>query len=207
MKHAGFKTLNLSLGSTSLAQLKKFGRADVRNSFEKVLEFAATIGLETISYIIAGAPGQKAEESLSDILYLARKQTLLGISIFYPSPGSKDYQSCLRSGLVPQHLSLMRSSALPISHTTSRVEAVTLMRLGRIINFIKLLNQQGLPIPAPEPCRSNRLENVNDRLEIGKILLSWFLYDGKIRGISSNGSVFEHEISTRLTIEFVQELF
>ncbi len=44
MKAAGFKTLNLSLGTTSLAQLKRFHRPDMQSAFENALELAETAG-------------------------------------------------------------------------------------------------------------------------------------------------------------------
>ena len=94
-------------------------------------------GMETVSYIIAGAPGQKLEDSLNDLVYLAGKKTLVGLSVFYPAPGSVDYNICREKNLLPEHFSLMRSSALPICDTTSRLSLVTLLRLTRILNFMK----------------------------------------------------------------------
>ena len=58
MKQAGFKTLNLSLGSTCKAQLARFKRPDVGRALDLCLESAETLGLEAVSYLIAAAPGQ-----------------------------------------------------------------------------------------------------------------------------------------------------
>ncbi len=100
----------------------------------------------------------------------------------------------------------MRSSALPISHTTTRVESVTILRLGRILNFMKSLLDDGLPIPAPLPYIKTESVKMSDRRETGMQLLQWFLHDGKIRGITPDGTVFEHNASTELTRKFIKGL-
>ena len=64
MKAAGFKTLNLSLGTTNRNQLMRFKRADVRPALEKVLALAVEQKLDAVSYIIGAAPGQSADTSL-----------------------------------------------------------------------------------------------------------------------------------------------
>ncbi len=87
-------------------------------------------------------------DAVEDLLYLASLRTLAGVSVFYPSPGSVDYDLCGRLGILPEHLSLMRSSTLPLSHTTSRIESVTLMRLGRLLNFMKSLIDQEIDFEA-----------------------------------------------------------
>ena len=45
MKAAGFKTLNLSLGSTSRQQLTRFDRTDVRSAFDRALNCAQRYGM------------------------------------------------------------------------------------------------------------------------------------------------------------------
>jgi hypothetical protein len=205
MQAAGFRTLNLSLGTTSNAQLKRFQRLDVRKEFEHALVLAETYGLEAVGYIIIAAPFQKAIDSLADLLYLAKLRVLAGSSIFYPAPGSADYALCASMGLLPEKFSCMRSSALPLSHTTTRRESITLLRLSRIVNFMKSLVDSGVTLPAPAPA-ANRISNPNDRNDAGKQLLQFFLYDGVIRGVSPHGEVFDHEISLELSNKFLAGL-
>lgn len=204
MKIAGFKTLNLSLGSTSSEQLRRFKRPDVRKSFELVLEIAERHGMETVSYIIAGAPYQKVEDSLDDLVFLAQKRTLVGLSIFYPAPGSADYELCRKEELLPDKFSLMRSSALPIHHTTSRIQSVTLLRLVRVLNFMKMLVNEGIAIPEPEPYKDEDLSF--DRKRAGISLIKSFFHDGKLRGIDSNGAMFEHNVDRALCMKFVEKI-
>ncbi len=205
MKKAGFKTLNLSLGSTCKQQLNQFKRADVRPDFEKALDWAERHDLEAVGYVICAAPFQRVEDSISDLLYLAGRRVLAGVSVFYPAPGSKDFELCTEHGLLPDHFSCMRSSALPLSHTTSRKEAATLLRLARILNFMKSLLDTDLTIPDASPARI-RIDNPDNRVEIGQQLVGKFLDDGRIRGISSQGEVYDHLISESVSREFVAGL-
>jgi len=203
MKAAGFKTLNLSLASTSRAQLARFKRPDVRNGFESALQLAETHGLGAVGYVIAGAPGQRAEITLTDLLYLASRRVLAGLSIFYPAPGSADFKLCERQGLLPDHFSLLRSSCLPVSHATSRTEVVTLLRLARILNFMKSLVDRGVSIPAPRPFANGVVLDPRNRYETGLRFLSWFLKDGSIRGVRPDGDIYEHQVDWQLTEMFL----
>jgi radical SAM superfamily enzyme YgiQ (UPF0313 family) len=205
MRAAGFKTLNLSLGTTAGAQLKRFQRPDVRRAFERVLELARKNGLQSVSYIIVGAPFQKSTDSVKDLLYLAGCRTLVGTSIFYPAPGSKEYARCAALGLLPEAFACYRSSALPLSHTTSRLEAITLLRLSRIVNFMKSIVDSGLELPAPAPA-TDEIVDSSDRRAAGMQLLQYFLCDGKIRGVSPQGQVYAHEISEALSKKFLAGL-
>lgn len=206
MKKAGFQTLNLSLGSMSPGQLKKFNRPDVRKAYEKVLEIANAKGLETVTYIIVGAPGQSAPESVEDILYFADKHTLAGVSVYYPAPGSPMYDEAKTEGILPDHFSLMRSSAIPIDGKTSRLESVTLLRLGRILNFIKHIEQLKIKVPLPAPFKGleDLPETRSDRINTGLNILKYFFYDGIIRGVTSNGDIFEHKTALHLTERFIE---
>ena len=206
MKDSGFKTLNLSLGSTSKDQLKKFKRRDVRASFEKALLLAQKYDLECVSYIIAAAPGQTAQSSLEDLLYLAQKRTLAGLSIFYPAPGSLDYQLCKDKKILPKKFSLMRSTALPLNDTTTRKQAVTLLRLSRILNFMKhLIDTDGF-IPEPELFSHQQTTPFPSRENLSKTLLQWFLYDGKIRGVQADGKIYTHITDNALTQQFAERI-
>ncbi len=206
MKAAGFKTLNLALGSTSAAQLARFHRPDVRALFEKCLDWASENSMDTVSYLIAAAPGQDPRDSVSDLLYLAEKQTLVGFSVFYPAPGSADYSLCAVKGLLPAHFSLMRSTALPVADTTTRVQAVTLLRLSRLLNFMKLLKDEGIEMPVPERCTQTQVDDFADRITTGKKLLQWFFHDGWIRGVEPDGTVYVHSTDEALGSLFLKRI-
>ncbi len=193
MKDAGFRTLNLSLGSIDRDQLKKFHRPDNKAAFEKMVFEAHRLGLTVTGYIIVGAPGQFAEPSVDDILYLSEMGVLVGVSAYYPAPGSKDYERLARSGKLPASYRSMRGSALSVFDTTTREETVTLLRLGRIVNFMRLLSEQSKDAEARD----------RKRADLGRGLLRAFFRDGSIRGITPDGEVFSHRISTKLTERFL----
>jgi radical SAM superfamily enzyme YgiQ (UPF0313 family) len=205
MAHAGFTALNLSLGSTDPTQLRRFHRPDVRLGFDRALALAERHGLAAVGYIVVGAPHQSAAASVDDLLWLAERRVLAGVSVFYPAPGSRDYETCGELGLLPAAFSRMRSTALPIAHTTSRLESATLLRLGRILNFVKHRIDLGRPLPPPSPTAFDRIDPA-DREGAGEALLAAFLADGRIRGVTRQGEVYLHAAAAPLAARFVAGL-
>jgi hypothetical protein len=203
MKAAGFQTLNLSLGSACPAQLARFNRPDVTGAFDRGLQSAQGLGMTAVGYIIAGSPGQKAADTVNDLLYLAARPVLAGLSVFYPAPGSRDFQRCEALGLLPADPTLMRSSALPLDHTTTRLETVTLMRLARLINVIKARIDRGLGLPKPAPLSTSLTIDTSDRQRIGERLLGFFLHDGTLCGVGPDGRVFRHRVAEHLCEQFL----
>ena len=205
MKQSGFRTLNLSLGSADKDQLKRFHRPHVTDAFDRALALAGRDSLSAVGYIIVGAPDQDPLSSVDDLLFLARRRVLAGVSVFYPAPGSLDYQRCDTMGLLPTCFAAMRATALPIDQRTTRCDAVTLLRLGRILNFIKKLKADDMIIPNPGEVGS-RLDPALNRHQAGLRLLAAFFHDGVIRGVTPDGSVYDHQVSMRLSRRFLKGL-
>ncbi len=202
MRRAGFKTINLALGSRDPEQCRRFGRPDVSEAFQHAALLAHKHHLSVVGYIIVGAPHQPPESALADLLYLARLPLIAGVSVYYPARPSRDYETCAQLELLPPSLSQMRSAALPIAHITSRDQAATLLRLARLLNFIK--GRYGRrPLPQPGPCNQRRLQRLNlDRAALGDLLLGWFLYDFEIRGVTPSGEIYNHRTSVELSHRF-----
>lgn len=205
MKETGFKTLNLSLCTTSKLQLKRFNRPDVQAAVERVVSYAKKYHMDAVCYVIVGSPGQQAFDSVADLVYLAGLDAIGGVSVFYPAPGSLDFHRLKGKKLIPEKNSLLRSSAIPISDTTTRLESVTLLRLGRIINFMKTLRKDGVHIK-PIPFDISAEQNPNDRHGTGIQFLQAFLSDAEVRGITASGDVYCHAISKSMTEKFLEEL-
>jgi hypothetical protein len=201
MARSGFKTLNLALITTAAAQLKRFGRPDLTADLDRVLALAARHDLAAVAYLIAAGPGQDPWDTLNDLLFLARRRVLAGVSVFYPAPGSADYGWCRRQGLLPASTRLLRATALPLAHRTDRCQAVTLLRLGRILNFMKAVIDEGgrLPAPAAAPAR---IDPALPRVEIGRRLLAAFLKDGSVHGLDDQGEVYAHALDLELSRSF-----
>jgi anaerobic magnesium-protoporphyrin IX monomethyl ester cyclase len=205
MQKAGFRTLNLALITTSVSQLKRFARPNVVADLDRVLSLAHKRALKSVVYLIVAGPGQDPYESVADLLYLARRRVLAGVSVFYPAPGSSDYRWCQSHDLLPPALGLMRATALPLAHVTDRRQAVTLLRLGRILNFMKSILNQGNSLPSPEP-PPRKIEPDETRLSIGRRLLAAFLRDGVIYGVDANGQIYDHRTDSGLTRCFLKGL-
>ena len=139
MKSAGFERLDLSLGSSSHELNRRMDRPADTKRAEASLQEAARLGLPVTTYIILGMPDHRLEDMVDSIIYLMERPSMLGPSIFYPSPGTRTFEAVKEAGLcdVSQYAQL-RSSVFPVEtqHCT-RLDLVTLLRLCRWINFIK----------------------------------------------------------------------
>jgi radical SAM superfamily enzyme YgiQ (UPF0313 family) len=191
MAKAGFSELNLSLCTTSKEQLKRFSRPDVRIAFDRCLDAAETCGLTAVGYVIIGAPRQTPQNSIDDLIFLAERRVLAGLSVYYPAPGSTDYDRYKKERLFPADLLLTRSTALPVSQSTTRLESATLLRLGRIVNYMKALK-------ASQVSQGNKSK--------GEWLLKQFLETGRIMGIDEDGEPYEQQVSKRLVESFLAAL-
>jgi len=94
---------------------------------------------------------------MDSIFYLMARETFLGPSIFYPSPGSRIFDDLASQPSFNPDYMLLRSSAFPVeTQQVSRLDIVTLLRLARWINFIKgLLASMGI--------REISLENLREK--------------------------------------------
>jgi anaerobic magnesium-protoporphyrin IX monomethyl ester cyclase len=206
MKAAGFRELNLSLGTSDPLQARRFRRPLLTAAFDRALSWAAQLDMTTVGYLIAGAPGQSPLTSLHDLLFLASRRALVGLSVFYPAPDSLDFRHCEAAGLLPDTPLAWRSTALPIDDTTRRGESLTLLRLARMLNFMKQCVdlQDEHPFPEPSAYDGRRLEGT--RLEMGRQLLRWFLADGVLRGVDPRGAVFVHPAPAWLPRSFCHSI-
>jgi len=205
LQKAGFRTLNLALITTSVSQLKRFNRPNIGSDIDRVLSLTQELALTSVVYLIVAGPGQDPYESVTDLLFLARRRVLAGVSVFYPAPGSSDYRWCQSHNLLPQAFNLMRATALPLVHGTDRRQAVTLLRLGRILNFMKRILDQGhsLPVPAPPP---RKIDPEEARPSIGRRLLAAFFKDGVIYGVQANGQIYDHCTDSGVSRYFLKGL-
>jgi anaerobic magnesium-protoporphyrin IX monomethyl ester cyclase len=215
MKQAGFRSLNLSLGSSHGDRLRAYRRPDERPFFDRALLLAERHGLDAVGYVLGVGPDQDAKESVADLLYLAQRRVLAGFSVTYPAPQSAMFDATER---LPDWRALWRdkmrwrSTALPFAFDpavnpsdaasrpgrfTTPLQAVTLLRLTRLLNFAKSLLANGESLPAPH--LPQKALDVGQREQSGRALLSGFLFDGVVRGLSPDGGVFEHRVCEQTT--------
>jgi len=138
MKRVGFQTLNLSYVSTDPLFKKRIKRPQSVVAFDHLLKEAEKIRLNIVAYAIFGIPGQTVEGMIDTLVYLMGKRVLIGPSIYYPTPGTPLFERCERETLFLSNPSQWRSTALPIeTKEFDRLDLATLLRLTRVINFIK----------------------------------------------------------------------
>ncbi len=202
MKGAGFRILNLSLGSSHPQQQRRFGRPDLRADFDRALSAAAKQQMTAVGYLIAGSPGQSARSVVDDLLFLAARRVLAALSIFYPAPGSLDFQRCRDRGRLPADIARWRSTALPLGGPQERSETATLLRLARVLNFMKRCVDKGGALPVPARLDAKLSLPPQAREANGRLLLQGFLHDGKIRGIDRRGRVYVHPAADHLIRAF-----
>lgn len=144
MKGAGFDTINLSFVSTETSTTENAKRPPAP-AFDFVLDEAVSSGLKVVAYGIFGLPDQNLHEMMDTLIHLMERRTLIGPSIFYPSPGTVLFERCRNEGMLPAHRSQWRSSAFPVetSHF-DRLDLVTIIRIARLINFLKALMDRGV---------------------------------------------------------------
>ncbi len=146
MHQAGFLHLDLALGSAAPEKNKQLGRQSHSPATTRVLSRAAQQSFALTTYILLGVPGHTIQDMLASIIYLTGQPTMIGPSIFYPSPGTLLYDELPDEDLrLPGNEILLRSSAFAVeTKDFCRLDIVTLLRFVRWINFIKrlLLDQQ-----------------------------------------------------------------
>jgi radical SAM superfamily enzyme YgiQ (UPF0313 family) len=124
--------------STDISFKERMGRPSSAFDFDLLFREAEEIGFQVTAYAIFGIPGQTINEMADTLVYLTGKRVLIGPSIYYPVPGTPLFQKCKMDNILPSHVSQWRSSAIPIeTDEFKRPDLVTLLRLARLINFIK----------------------------------------------------------------------
>jgi radical SAM superfamily enzyme YgiQ (UPF0313 family) len=139
MKRAGFHHLDLSLGSISHRASVQMNRPHNQEKVTTVLKQAAEYKLPTTTYIVFGIPGHTLDEMVQSLIYLMGQETLIGPSIFYPTPGTNVYEELYgRNPLPAPEYPALRSSLFPVETSEfSRLDLITLLKLSRWINFAK----------------------------------------------------------------------
>jgi tRNA A37 methylthiotransferase MiaB len=138
MQRAGFQEVNLSLVSIDPAIKEEMQRPGGMAGFDEIVAEATGVNLNVIAYAILGMPNQTVAEMVDTLIYLMGRRVLIGPSVYYPTPGTSLFQRCQQGDILPPHISQWRSSALPIETTAfNRLDIATLLRLTRVINFLK----------------------------------------------------------------------
>lgn len=138
MWQAGFRSLNLALVTPSGVRQKHIRRPFGTAKYLEVVANAQRLGFFITTYLIIGLPGDRAEDLLESILFLAPLPTLIGPALFYLVPGTAVFRHYADRQQVPDSPLCYRSSFYPVDgDECNRLAAMTLFRICRILNFMR----------------------------------------------------------------------
>jgi radical SAM superfamily enzyme YgiQ (UPF0313 family) len=139
MKDAGFTHLNISLVSAEEASLSRVRRPHTLGKYLEVVEDAYPLGFHIVSYQILGLPFESLETMMDTLALMARLPVLIGVSIFYLTPGSP--MAGEFPALTEVDVLKARSTAMTVeTDLVKRDDLYTLFITGRILNFLKGLS-------------------------------------------------------------------
>jgi tRNA A37 methylthiotransferase MiaB len=187
MKRAGFTSLNLSLVSSNETILKKYRRPHTVKKFVEVADRAHQVGFDVVAYQILGLPHETLEDMIETMALLARLPVLIGVSIFYLTPGAP--VACEFPEMTPDDVFKSRSTAMAIeTDQFKRDDLYTLFITARIINFIKSLGNHGAELGL-----MNVLEAIpisNKRALLGANILKTLLQKKELYAVIGNDMTF-----------------
>jgi anaerobic magnesium-protoporphyrin IX monomethyl ester cyclase len=132
----GLTKFNLSLASVNRETLAGQCRVFEKKRYEETTGWLAKKGVPSVTYFICGLKKDTIESTARNLSYLYKRQTVIGISMFYAVPGLKDFTDC---SLFDKHSTLLclGSAAYPWNDSLSTDTLVTAFRLSRFINLKK----------------------------------------------------------------------
>jgi radical SAM superfamily enzyme YgiQ (UPF0313 family) len=142
MRQVGFTHLNLALVSSNEEILTAYSRPHRRDNFSTVVDMAFGLGFRIVAHQIMGLPGESLNSMIDTLVLLARLPLLIGVSIFYLTPGSPVAASF--PALSETDIFRSRSTAMAIeTRHCQRDDLYTLFLTARILNFLKGVVQEG----------------------------------------------------------------
>ncbi|OKY73913.1 MAG: hypothetical protein BM485_16715 [Desulfobulbaceae bacterium DB1] len=183
MRQAGFSHLNLALVSASSEVLARVRRPHPVEDFPRVVADAFALGFAVLAHQILGLPGESVDSMCAGLAFLARLPVLIGVSVFYLTPGAPIATEF--PPMTETDFFLARSSAMAVtSAQCSRDALYTLFLSARIINFLK-----GLRLPAETTTLAQVLAMTptDERTSQGIALLNRLFAEGKLHAATRQG--------------------
>ncbi len=107
MRRAGFETIRLSLvayGQADEAQQRATGGKVTRAGFERAVAALWAAGFTACqvgAYVLAGRPGQSADEVRESVAYVHQLGVPVHLAYYSPIPGTPDYDAAVAAGALP----------------------------------------------------------------------------------------------------------
>jgi len=203
MRQAAFTHLNLALVSCRQEILAAVGRSHRVDKFSEVVRTAAEKGFAMVAYLILGLPEDSLENMIESLLTLARLPVLIGVSIFYLTPGTIIAEKF--APMTPKDIFLSRSTAMAIqTDGVRRRDLYTLFIAARIINFLKGVEFAGQNRSLDQLLRDSAEKD--QRTQLGMEILRRLLAEQKLYAATGNGlqevCEFDSSLFMQLWTEF-----
>lgn len=132
----GLSKLNISLVSIDDGILKNYSRTGYTYKFSEVAETAHLQGISTTAYLIAGLKDDTYDGVREGLKFLSSLPALIGISPFYPVPGTQHFEDLSFFNTIPPRL-CAGTSCYPWHDNISTRELVDLFCEARKINLAR----------------------------------------------------------------------
>ena len=134
----GIKQWNISLATVNSNILHKKGRGYLLEQFNEIINYLEKFKQPIIVYFISGLINDSMNNIFDTLIYLASKKVIIGISSFYPVPGTEESKN-IEKEIVPV---LSKASSFYQWSTVTTEEQVTFFVLSRFINSIKKIKMK-----------------------------------------------------------------
>ncbi|HRZ87728.1 MAG TPA: B12-binding domain-containing radical SAM protein [bacterium] len=107
MKDSGFKTIRLSMETSSPERQQHTGGKVTNAEFAQAVRYLTEAGFaagELDAYLLAGAPGQRYEEVEKDITFARSLGVRVNLASYAAIPGTADWDTMIRDGIVAPDL-------------------------------------------------------------------------------------------------------
>lgn len=195
MRRAGFSHLNLALVSANAEVLRAVGRPHQVAQFAEVVKGAHDAGFHILAHQILGLPGETQDSMVKTLALLATLPVLVGVSIFYLTPGSAIADTF--PPMSEDDFCRSRSTAMAIeTEHCGRGDLFTLLVTARILNFLK-----GLPMDGDATDFSTLAEKFSGgegREALGFSILSRLLQEGALFAFTGRDYVLQPRFDAAL---------
>ncbi|MGA1796750.1 MAG: B12-binding domain-containing radical SAM protein [bacterium] len=166
---AGMRTFNLSIASADPNILGRHNRSADLTGYERTVAILTRNSIPSITYFICGFEGDTPETVARTLAYLTKKDTRIGISLFYAVPGLVGAGLPADVNSLPPRLSA-GSSAYPWTGSLSTQTLVTAFRLSRFSNLMRHPEKTELERRCIEMiCRTGKLHTIVQGKEIVEV--------------------------------------
>jgi hypothetical protein len=132
----GMAQFNIALGNINTEAGTAMSRKTSLDRYDMLLSLFSEHNIPSVSYFIAGIDGDSRKNIAENLIYLSRRKTQAGISMFYPVPGLPAFSDpkVFKPG---ESIRCCGSSAFPWNGSVSTETLISAFRLSRFTNLLK----------------------------------------------------------------------